>query len=185
MPKLSIDEIRARFEFSEDFNEIFDALEQAVEQRIEDIELYRTLFWNHHLTPDELCLFCDKISREFPRLAYDCYMWLANVFEVTYSMCDNYDLAISYFKKAASARPEEIDPYLDAADCYDPDVKIPPVHVLTEFLKQGTQRVRNPKPLYQRLSYLFELADNEELSKYYRRIADEGSSPPDEAPSAT
>ena len=96
MRKLTVDEIRKRFGTSREFNEIFEAFEQALEQGIEDIELYRQLFWNHALTADELCLFGEKLAMVFPNLAYDTYMWLANIFEVTYSMVDNYERAFEY-----------------------------------------------------------------------------------------
>ncbi|CUT05404.1 hypothetical protein JGI23_01953, partial [Candidatus Chrysopegis kryptomonas] len=46
---LPYEEIRRRFLESEDFNEIFDAVEEAIKQKIEDIELYRLLFWNNSL----------------------------------------------------------------------------------------------------------------------------------------
>lgn len=178
MPELSIEEIRRRFSTSRDFNEIFDAFQQAVSRRIDDVEIYRLLFWNHSLTPDELCLFGEKLSQEFPHIAYDVYMWLANVFELTYSLYDNYELAIDYYKKAASVRPAEPDPYLDAADCYEPDLNIPPIDVLIDFLKTGSEHVASPKKVYQRLAYLYHIAGDLEMSEYYRRKADELGVPP-------
>ena len=178
MPKFSKEEIRQRFSASTDFNEIFDAFEDAIAQRIEDVEVYRLLFWNHSLSPDELCLFGQKLAQEFPAISYDIYMWLANVFEVTYSMYDNYELAVEYYKKAASARPSEPDPYLDAADCYEPDLNIPPIDVLIDFLKEGTVQVSNPKNLYQRLAHLFEIIGDTQQSDYCRGKADEPGSPP-------
>lgn len=182
MPKLSPDDIRKRFELSNDFNEIFEAFEQAIEQHIDDIELYRLLFWNHSLGPDELCLFGEKLSKEFSHLAYDVYMWLANIFEVTYSMVDNYELALAYYKKAATAKPSETDPYLDAADCYEPDLNIPSVHMLIDFLKSGVPYVVNSKLLYRRLSELYEYTGNDEMILFYRRKAEEGSAPPSPLP---
>ena len=178
MSTLTVEEIRKRFEGSKEFNEIFDAFEQALEQRLDTIELYRQLFWNNTLTPDELCLFGEKLAKEFPHLAYDVYLWLASVFEVTYSMYDNYELAVQYYRKAASIRPTEPDPYLDAADCYEPDLNIPPVSVLIEFLKEGAQRVTVPKTLYLRLSHLYEISGNDEMSGYFRRKADGSADSP-------
>ncbi len=179
MPKFSKEEIRQRFATATDFNDIFDAFEDAIAQRIEDVEVYRLLFWNNSLSPDELCLFGEKLAQEFPAISYDIYMWLANVFEVTFSMYDNYELALEYYKKAASARPSEPDPYLDAADCYEPDLNIPPIDVLIEFLRQGAEEVTSPKNLYLRLSHLYEISGDSRLSEHYRRLADElGSLPP-------
>jgi tetratricopeptide (TPR) repeat protein len=180
MSKLTAEEIKQRFESSKDFNEIFGAFEQAIEQHLDDIELYRTLFWNNTLTSDELCFFGEKVAKEIPSIAYDTYMWLANVFEVIHSVFDNYDLALLYYNKAASARPDSPEPYLKASDCYEPDLKIPAVAVLIEFLKRGAEKISDPLPLYSRLSKLFEIQGNDEMQEYYRLKSEEGTNPPKE-----
>lgn len=173
MPRFTLDELRSIFANSTEFNDLFDAFEDAIAQGVQDVELYRLLFWNNSLSPDELCLFGEKLAKEFPAIAYDTYMWLASVFEVTYSAYDNFELAIKYYKKAADARPAEPDPYLDASDCYDPDLNIPPADVLIDFVKGGLKHVGNRKSLLQRLARLFEMSGDEEQSEYYRRLADE------------
>ncbi|MCI0706567.1 MAG: hypothetical protein L0Y80_03660 [Ignavibacteriae bacterium] len=173
MPKFTPEEIRYTFANSADFNELFDAFEEALQQNIQDVELYRLLFWNHSLGPDELCLFGEKLAKEFPAIAYDVYMWLASVFEVTYSSYDNFELAIKYYRRAAGAKPTEIDPYLDACDCYDPDLNIPPADVLIDFLKSGIESVANKKKLLMRLSQLYQLIGDQEQSDYYRDLAND------------
>ncbi len=182
MSKLTIDEIRKRFDSSKEFNEIFDAFEQALEQRIDDIEVYKLLFWNNSLKAEELCLFGEKLAKEFTHISYDAYMWLANVFEVTHSVYDNYELALRYYRKAADAKPDVPEPYLDAADCYEHDLKIPPLHSLIDFLKQGAGTVTQPRELHKRLSNLYELAGNDEMCKYFKRKAEEGTPPPPDLP---
>ncbi len=173
MPRFTPEQIRAKFANSTEFNEIFDAFEDALAQNIQDVELYRLLFWNNSLAPDELCLFGEKLAKEFPMIAYDTFMWLASVFEVTYSSYDNFELAIQYYRKAAKAKPSEPDPYLDAADCFDPDLNIPPVDVLIEFLKEGVKHVGNKKALLLRLAHLYQITGDETQSEYYRNLADE------------
>lgn len=173
MPRYSIDELRHIFANSTDFNDLFEAFQDALEQKLQEVELYRLLFWNNSLSPDELCLFGEKLAREFPAIAYDTYMWMASVFEVTYSAYDNFELAIKYYRKSASVKPNEPDPYLDACDCYDPDLNIPPVDILIDFLKEGLDHVGNKKALMLRLARLYELSGDEERSEYYRRLAEE------------
>ncbi len=177
MPRFTPDEIRFRFSNSSDFNELFDAFEDAIRQGIQDVELYRLLFWNHSLGPDELCLFGEKLAKDFPAIAYDVYMWLASVFEVTYSSYDNFELAIKYYRKAATAKPTEPDPYLDACDCYDPDLNIPPADVLIEFLKAGLESVVNKKTLLLRLAHLHQVIGDRDQSDYYRDLADDVGGP--------
>lgn len=178
----SVEEIRRTFSNSTDFNEIFDAFQSAIAQKLKDVEPYRLLFWNHALTPDEIRLFGEKLAGEFPDLAYDIYLWLASIFEVTYSSSDNYELAIHYYQKAALVKPNEPDPYLDACDCYDPDLNIPPLHSLIDFVRHGVGHVTNPTSLYRRLAHLYELAGDVEQCDFYRRKADEASPPLKEPP---
>lgn len=179
---MTFDEIQRRFEFSTDFNEIFDAFEEAMQQRVTDIELYRLLFMNPSLSVDELCLFGEKLAYEIREHAYDVYMWLARVFEATHSMLDNYELTFAYYRKAAAVRPDLADTYLAAADCYEPDLNIPPIAQLITFLKDGAEHVPAPRELYERLVYFFELLGNDEMEQYYRRRADAQRPRPDEGP---
>ncbi|MDL1892015.1 hypothetical protein FBQ87_03855 [Sphingobacteriales bacterium CHB3] len=173
------EEIRRCFSSSEDFNEIFDAFESAIGQRIADIELYRLLFWNHSLTPDEVRLFGEKLAGEFPEIAYDIFLWLATIFEATTSTNDNYELAFHYFQKAAQARPSEPDPYLDACDCYEPDLNIPPLSSIIEFVNRGVENVIHPSLLYKRLARLYELAGEDEEAESCRRKAEALDTSPD------
>lgn len=175
MHTLSVEEIRQCFSSSTDFNEIFDVFQTALAQKLKDVEPYRVLFWNPSLTPDEVRLFGEKLASEFPDMAYEVFLWLASIFEVTYSSSDNFELAIHYYRRAAHARPEEIDPYLDACDCYDPDLNIPPLATLAEFLKSGLEKVRAPAALYRRLAYFAEISGNPDSAEEYRRKADDAT----------
>ena len=182
MNKLSLEEIRSRFESSKEFNEIFDAFEHAIGQHVDDIELYKVLFWNQTLTPNELCLFGEKLAKELPGLAYSVYMWLANVFEVTYSTYDNHELAFAYFQKAAGALPASPDPYLEAAACHETDLNIPPLSALIDFLRTGSELVKDPVPFYEKLIHCYELSNNDEMTSYYRRKLRERSSSSERPP---
>lgn len=172
MRTYTIEELRRCFSRSTDFNEIFDAFEAAIAQHVTDIEPYRLLFWNHSLSPDEVRLFGEKLARVFPELAYDVYCWLASIFEATESSSDNYELALHYFRRAAEVNPSEPDPYLDACDCYDPDLNIPPIDLLIDFVQQGIRHVMHPKLLYRRLAHLYELSGQLEKAESCRREAD-------------
>ncbi|HTY01464.1 MAG TPA: hypothetical protein VMG09_15680 [Bacteroidota bacterium] len=177
MRTYTLDEIRKSFASSTDFNEIFDAFQAAMNQDVLDIEIYRLLFWNHALSVDEVRLFGEKLAAKIPDAAYDVYLWLASVFEVTQGETDNYELAINYYQKASAARPAEPDPYLDACDCYEPDLNIPPLQTLIEFVRKGLDHVSNPISLYKRLSHLYNLAGDSRQSEHFRRLADEADTP--------
>ena len=175
---LSRTEIRHIFNTSKNFNEIFDAFDAAIQQGIDDVEIYRILFWNDSLGQDELILFGEKLARQFRHIAYDVYMWLANVFEVLYGKRDNYELAVAYYQKAAAIRPHEPDPYLDAVDCYNPDLDIPPAKMLIEFLKIGYEFVPDKKNICLRLAVLYQTIGDNALSEYYRVKSDESGESP-------
>ncbi len=176
MPGRTPEDIRTVFANSADFNQLFDAFEEALTQGVRDMELYRVLFWNNSLSPDELRMFGEKLGREFPELAYETYLWLANVFEVTYSAYDNFELAMVYYRKAAAVRPDDPDPYIRACDCYDADLNIPPLSLLIDFVKAGLQTVKNKQVLYFRLSTLYQLKGDEDLSEFFRRLAHQSGS---------
>jgi hypothetical protein len=169
---MTVDEIKRRFEFSTDFNEIFDAFESALTQKVRDLDLYRLLFMNPSLTHDELCLFGEKLATEIREIAYDTYLWLARIFEATHSMLDNFELTFAYYRKAASVRPDIVDTYLRAADCYEPDLNIPPIAKLIDFLRSGTEHVDRPRELHERLVYFYEILGNDEMQEFYRRKLD-------------
>ena len=179
MPEFSREDIRQRFASGINFNEIFDAFESAINQKIDDIELYRILFWNDSLRVEEIVLFGEKLAREFPHNAYDVYMWMANVFEAVFASKDNFEHSLLYYQKASSLNPAVPDPYLDACDCYDPDLNIPPLETLIDFVKRGVEIVPSKKSLCSRLSYFYHLLGDEDLAEYYRVKADEaGEQPP-------
>lgn len=175
---LSRTEIRHIFNTSKNFNELFDAFNAAIHQGIDDVEIYRILFWNDSLGNDELILFGEKLAKEFRHIAYDVYMWLANIFEVLYGKKDNYELALIYFQKAAAIKPEQTDPYLDVCDCYNPDIDIPPAKMLIEFLKVGLELVDSKKSIALRLAILYQAIGENDLAEYYRvKFDDAGESP--------
>ena len=178
MAQRSADELRHCFETSKNPNELFDAFEEAIALRIGEFQYYRSLFWNFALTADELCLFADKLAKEFPALGYEVFIWLAHIFAIMRSSNDNFELAMIYFQKSAAIQPDNLEPYLDAADCYNSDINIPPVKTLIDFLKSGIEHIAEPRALYERLAYLYEMCDNDEMRDYFRRKAGDENLPP-------
>ena len=83
-----------------------------------------------------------------------------------------------HFQRAAAVKPNEPDPYLDAAETYDPDLNIPPLTELIKFLREGAKHVGNVRTIYAHLSYLYEHAGNDEMTLYYRRQANSGGTTP-------
>ena len=172
MRSYSPEEIRQCFTSSTDFNEIFDVFQAALAQKVSEFEPYRLLFWNPSLTPDEVRLFGEKLAGEFPQVAYEVFSWLAGMFEATYSTSDNHELALLYYKKAAAVNPSEIEPYIKACECYEPDLNIPPAAGLIEFLKTGLPHIADPTPLFKRLGELYTQIGDDEQGTFYRLKAE-------------
>ncbi|MBS4027071.1 MAG: hypothetical protein KGZ58_00420 [Ignavibacteriales bacterium] len=168
MATFSQQQIRECFLETKNFNELFDAFEEAIRQRLDDFELYRALFWNGSLLPDELCLFAEKLVVEFPSLSYQTYFLLAAIFETTYAQKDNYELALRYYRKSAIVNPSEVAPYLAICDCYDPVVNLPAIDELIAFLLDGLAYVDKPNVLLERLVKLYEQKGDTEKAEYYK-----------------
>ncbi len=171
MDNLSIDEIRKRFEFAKGLDDVFDTFQQALAQEIGDLELYTTLFWNKTLSPDEVAMFAEQLVKKFPDLAYAVYLWMGEMSALTQGSRDNFERALTYYRKASAQKPSALDPYLNAVACYDPDVRIPPAQRLIEFLKSGIGDVEDPIVLFNHLAYLYEQLGNDEMTQYYKRRA--------------
>ena len=182
MRTYSPEEIRQCFSSSTDFNEIFDVFQSALSQRVAEFEPYRLLFWNPSLTPDEVRLFGEKLAGEFPQVAYEVFLWLAGMFEATYSSSDNHELAFHYYRKAAGVSPAESEPYLKACDSYEPDLNIPPAAALIEFLKSGLPHAADPSPLFKRLGDLYTYAGDTEQGLFYRFKAEKPPGGPRHTP---
>ena len=174
MPKYSIEQLRTIFTASNDFNEIFDAFEDALAQKIDDVELYRHLLGNSHLAAEEVCLFAEKLSDDFPALAYDTYMWLGSLFAATYAQKDNYELATRYYKKAAQSRPFETAPYLNLSDNYDANLNLPPLDELISFLSTGAEHCSETRLLTERLIFFYTLKGDDEWAEFYKKKLREG-----------
>jgi hypothetical protein len=182
MRTYSPEEIRQCFSSSTDFNEIFDVFQSALAQRVSEFEPYRLLFWNPSLTPDEVRLFGEKLAGEFPQVAYEVFIWLAGMFEATYSSSDNHELAFHYYRKAAGVNPAEPEPYVRACECYEPDLNIPPAAALIEFLKSGIPHMSDPAPLFKRLGDLYTYLGDTERGNYYRVRAEKPPGGPGHTP---
>jgi len=52
-------------------------------------------------------------------------------------------------------------------------LNIPPIMQMMKFLRGGIPKVRDKRPLLERIAYLFEITGDEEQGRYYRRLADD------------
>jgi len=160
------------FKNSRNSDELFDAFDNALKDGIDDIELYKILFWNPALSLDELSMFIKKLGSTFPHIAYDVYMWGAKVIELSFDNVENFETILNFYKKASEIKPLENEPYIKAADAYNFDLKIHPPASVINFLKKGTTKVKDPSTLYFKLSEFFGKLGNVELKNHYLNEAE-------------
>ncbi len=151
------------------FNDLFEAFRKAIESRVDNVELYRELLWNKSLSVEELLFFAKKIGEVFPRIGYDTYMWLSNIFGSRVGEVDGLEMAFLCLKKASDFRPSSDEPYMNACDLYNPDLKVPTLQSIMAFLRVGEGKVDSPKNIFERLSTYYGMMGNDEMSKYYER----------------
>lgn len=155
------------FKNSKNPDELFDAFDKALKEGIEDLEVYKLLFWNSVLDIDMLSMFIKKLANTFPKIAYDVYMWGAKVIELSFDNVENFEIILNFYKKAAELKPHENEPYIKAADSYNFELKIHPPSIVINFLKKGTTKVKDPSTLYFKLSEFFGKLGNIELKNHY------------------
>lgn len=169
MDDFSPDAFRKKLRKASGFNELFELFRYAMDRKIDDFEIYRELLWNNSLKPDELFFFARKLADVFPRMGYDTYMWLANVFELHSTGSESVDLAFLCLKKAAGFDSQSERPYMAVFDIYNHDLKIPTPKSILSFLRTGLEKVTDPRPLYERLALFYRSLGNEEMFHYYKR----------------
>ncbi|MCX8010101.1 MAG: hypothetical protein N3A61_03020 [Ignavibacteria bacterium] len=165
-------ELEYIFKNSKNPDELFDSFDKAVKSKIDDLDLYKILFWNSALSKNEVCMFIGKLAKEFPHISYDLYMWGAKVLEVSFENDDNFESVIKFYKKSAEANPLSAEPYVRALDCYNEDLKIPEPSTLIQFVKKGINKVKDPSILYYKLSEFYGKLGNLELKKHYLALGE-------------
>jgi len=72
-------------------------------------------------------------------------------------------------EKASEFSPAAAGPYVEACELYNQDLKIPTLHhSIVSFLKSGSEKVRDPLPIFERLAAFYRMMGNDEMSDYYK-----------------
>ena len=151
-------DIEKTFSTSNSPDELFDTFRLAIDQKIEDVDLYKILLWNKVLSSDELGMFSEKISKEFPNFSSEIYLAVANVLD-SGSTYKNKELAFVYIKKAAAGK-SSIKPYEIASELYNKELNLPDFDRIVNFMEEGFQYVEEKS----RLSFI--------IAKLYGKVGD-------------
>lgn len=155
------------FKNSKNPDELFDAFDDAIKNGIDDLEIYKVLFWNPALSLDEVCMFIKKLAQTFSHRSYEIYMWGAYILELSFDDVENFDSILNFYKKASEINPNSVEPYIKALDAYNFDLKVYSPISLINFVKKGLTKVSDPTTIYFKLSEFFGKLGNIELKNHY------------------
>ncbi len=164
--------IETVFRFSNNSDEIFDAVDAAVHEKISDTDLYKILLGNAALSKDEIILFTEKLSREFPECCYDLYMWTAKIFGSSYLDHNNLEKSLHYLKKASEKEPAQCEPYLAALKLYNYDLELPTNEKVIEMMNHNSDSVKDKTIIYSTLADHYERIGDVSLKRKYRSLAE-------------
>ncbi len=162
-------DLKNEFRNQQGFNDLFEVFRKALERRIDDVDVYRELFWNNSLKSEELFFFAKRLGEVFPHIGFEIYMWLSGVFESRPAEVDSLELAFLCLKKASEFDPKSDEPYRNSCTLFNPDLRIPTLQSIIFFLKSGVDKVEDPVSIYERLSVFYKMDGNDEMFNYFKQ----------------
>jgi tetratricopeptide (TPR) repeat protein len=165
--------IETVFRCSNSSDELFDTFRTAIDNDINDEELYKILLWNKTLSPDEIGMYAEKLCREYPDLSFKVYYDVAKILEANSVYGSNHDLALKYYKKAASVHPASFLPYTAVAAMYNKDLNLPRFEKVTDFLIQGMDMVERKSKICFNLVNLYKKKGNREKERKFQKLGEQ------------
>ncbi|MFO7445542.1 MAG: hypothetical protein R6W90_04210 [Ignavibacteriaceae bacterium] len=169
---ISKQEIEVIFRTSNSADELFDAFRVAISGKIKDSEFYKTLLWNKALSADEIAMFAGKICKEFPDLCYSVYFAVGQIFSSISFYGKYLDKAMSYFRKAAEARPEMPDPYIAVIKMYNRELNFPKMEDVIIMVQFGLEGVGHKSKLCFEFSNFFKRMGIKDKERTYRKLGE-------------
>lgn len=164
-------EIEDIFRNSNDNDELFDAFQFALKSNINEIELYKILLANPALSEDEICMYTDKIAKEFKQHSYSVFMWTAKLFEPLTYKIESLEKSFYYFRKAAQNNPTNYIPYIEAMNLFNYEIEMELNARIIKFVEDSVRHVDRKSKVYLKLAEHYKLVENFELQKKYELLA--------------
>jgi hypothetical protein len=169
---ISKQELEVIFRTSSSPDELFDALRLAISSRVKEPEFYKTLLWNKALSTDEIVMYAEKISREFPEISYPVFYSVGQIFGSISFYGKHLDKAMSFFKKAADSKPGIADPYLAVMKMYNHELNVPGIDDILDMVQAGLEVVDKKSPFCFEISAFFKKIGNKEKERIYRKLGE-------------
>lgn len=167
---MEITELENIFRNSNDSDELFDAFQVALEKKINDIELYKILLANPALSEDEICMYTDKIVKEFEQYSYSFFIWTAKLFEPLTYKIESLEKSFYYFRKAAQLNPTNHVPYVEALNLYNYEIDMELNTRIIKFIEDSVKYVNEKSKVYKKLAEHYKLIGDFELQKKYELL---------------
>jgi hypothetical protein len=160
------------FRVSDCSDELFDAFNLAVKNKIEDSELYKILLGNPALTKDEILMYTETLTQEFPNSSYELFIWTAGLFENNTFDYFSIDKSLHYYKKALDSNPVSHKPLINALKLYNYEIGLPTNSSIIDFIKENIQRIKDKKEVYLSLVGHYQKVGSLELKRKYQALAE-------------
>lgn len=166
------DRIEATFRSSNSPDELFDAFQTAIKVKLDDLDLYKTLLANPSLSPDEIKMFTEKLSRVMPQNSFNLFMWSGNIFENLKEEPDKLEEAFAFYQRAAKSNPTDSLPLIKLLNLFNYDFDLPLNKMLLDFVTERVALTDNKRNVYAALSNLYLRRGDKVAAAKYQRLSE-------------
>lgn len=151
--------------------ELFDKFHYAIKKKISDPDLYKILLANPALSFDEVKMFANKATKEFPEHTYSLSLWTAKILEQKVEDYDYLDHCLYYFVKAIQSKPFAHEAYINLINLYNTEINQPLNSKIMEIINGGILAVEKKSKVYHSLSLLYKRMNDEINALKYAELA--------------
>ncbi|MDP2038422.1 MAG: hypothetical protein Q8L04_13650 [Ignavibacteria bacterium] len=156
-------------------DELFDAFRDAINTRVTDIDLYKILLGNPHLSPDEIKMFTEKLTKEIPNQTFNTFMWTASVFEHQKDDYEKLEDAIKYYQRSFDHNPTNELPLIRMLGLYNFDLEIPVNKEILDYVDSRVSSVNIKSRVYFSIADLYKRKDNYLLAAKYLALGEKAA----------
>lgn len=156
-------------------DELFDAFRDAINTRVTDIDLYKILLGNPSLSPDEIKMFAEKLTKEIPNQTFNTFMWTASVFEHQKDDYEKLEDAVKYYQKSFEHSPTNELPLIRLLGLYNFDIDIPANKEILDFVNSRLISVNIKSRVYFSIADLYKRKDNYLLAARYLALGEKAA----------
>lgn len=163
------------FRCSNSGNELFDAFQYAIKNEVGGIELYKILLANPTLTPDEIKMFTETLTKIFKEEASEIYSWTGMILE-SYANCPTeIEESMNYFIKSWKDDQSNHEPLINLINMFNYDYDVSYNNVILNIATEGAKYVRKKSKVYYALADLFEKKKNIAQKRKYMLLAEKSA----------